>query len=86
MRRNRTEGRPVVYLDETWANAHDGKVKAWVEKDTTTGGTIGGVQGFVVFLYLFLINIILTVNHPEKENVLLYCTPVEKMDGFLVSK
>ena len=47
MRRNRTEGKPVVYLDETWANAHDGKKKAWVEKDTTTKGTIGGVEGYV---------------------------------------
>ena len=41
------EGRPVVYLDETWVNAHNGKVKAWVEKDTITRGTIGGIQGFV---------------------------------------
>ena len=48
MRRNRTEEKPVVYLDETWANAHDGKKKAWVEKDTTTKGTIGGVEGYVV--------------------------------------
>ena len=51
MRRNRTEGKPVVYLDETWANAHDGKKKAWVEKDTTTKGTIGGIQGYVLILY-----------------------------------
>ena len=58
-----------MYLDETWANAHDGKVKAWVGNGTTTGGTIGGVHGFVIFLYLFLINIILTLNHPEKQNV-----------------
>ena len=35
----------MVYLDETWANAHDGKKKAWVETDTTTKGTIGGVPG-----------------------------------------
>ena len=51
MMRNRTEGKPVVYLDETWANAHDGKKKAWGEKDTTTRGTIGGIEGFVVKLY-----------------------------------
>ena len=44
-----------MYLDETWANAHDGKDKAWVEKDTTCKkGTIGGVQ-YVEILYLFLI-------------------------------
>ena len=40
-----------MYLDETWANAHDGKKKAWVEDDTTTKGTIGGVQGYVLILY-----------------------------------
>ena len=34
----------VVYLDETWANSHDGKDLAWVEKDLVTGGTIGGVR------------------------------------------
>ena len=44
IRRNRSEGRPVVYLDETWMNAHDGKTKAWVEKDVVTGGTLGGVR------------------------------------------
>ena len=32
---------PVKYLDETYANAHDGKDKAWVEKDEITGGTTG---------------------------------------------
>ena len=37
-----------MYLDETWANAHDGKKKDWVETDTTTKGTIGRVQGYVV--------------------------------------
>ena len=32
---NRVEKKPVVYLDETWANSHDGKDLAWVEKDPT---------------------------------------------------
>ena len=46
MRQNCAEGRPVVYLDETWCNAHDGKAKAWPEKDTTChGGTIEGPAG-----------------------------------------
>ena len=36
--RNRREMRPVVFLDETWANVHDGKDKAWIERDTVTGG------------------------------------------------
>ena len=44
MRRNRIEKRPVVYLDETWCNEHHGKELAWVEKDTVTGGTLGGVK------------------------------------------
>ena len=48
MKRNWTGGKPVLYLDETWANTHDGKKKAWTEIDTTTKGTIGGVQGYVV--------------------------------------
>ena len=33
LRRNRQEGRPVIYLDETWANACDGVEKMWVEDD-----------------------------------------------------
>jgi len=33
--RNREKKRPVAYyLDEMWANAHDGRDKAWVDKDT----------------------------------------------------
>ena len=30
---NRREQRPVVYLDEAWANLHDGRERTWVEKD-----------------------------------------------------
>ena len=30
------------FLDETWADAHDGKDLAWVEDDTVTVGTLGG--------------------------------------------
>ena len=44
MRGNRTGKRPVVYLDETRANAHDGKAGDWVEKDVVTGGTLSGVR------------------------------------------
>ena len=51
MRHNWTEGRPVVYLDETWVNAHDGKNKAY-EKDTTTGGTIGGVKFDIIMCFV----------------------------------
>ena len=44
MRKNRRENRPVVFLDETWANAHDGRERAWVETDQASGGTKGGVR------------------------------------------
>ena len=45
MRRNQTEGRPVVYLDETWANSNIGKVRTWVEPDDKVkGGTKGGFR------------------------------------------
>lgn len=45
MRRNRREGRPVVYLDETWANARDGLEKMWLEDDPRAiGGTKGGLR------------------------------------------
>ena len=45
MKVNRREGRPVVYLDETWANARDGKEKMWVEDDPrASGGTKGGIR------------------------------------------
>ena len=45
MRRNRREGQPVIYLDETWANARDSFEKMRVEDDpTATGGTTVGVR------------------------------------------
>ena len=45
LRRNRREGRPVIYLDETWANARDSMEKMWVEDDErAVGGTKGGVR------------------------------------------
>ena len=54
MRANRREGRPVVFLDETWCNAHDGKLMNWVELDPVCkGGTIGGSAGFVSYHCIF---------------------------------
>ena len=45
LRRNRREGRPVIYLDETLANARDGVEKMWVEDDPRAiGGTKGGIH------------------------------------------
>ena len=34
----------VVFLDETWVNAHDRRERTWVEVDQATGGTKGGVR------------------------------------------
>ena len=44
MRKNRIDKRHVVYLDETWANAHDGHTKSWVEVDASSSKTKGGVR------------------------------------------
>ena len=35
--RNETEGRPVVYLDETWVNAHHGRDTMWIDADGEAG-------------------------------------------------
>ena len=40
MRRNGREGRPVVYLDETWANERNSVKKMWVEDDPVVSGGI----------------------------------------------
>ena len=37
LHRNRQEQRPVVYLDETWVNAHHGRDTMWVDCDGTAG-------------------------------------------------
>ena len=33
-----------MYTDETWANAHDGRERTWVERDDATGGRKGGMR------------------------------------------
>ena len=40
MRKNRSENRPFVILDETWVNAHVGSERTWVEVDQATGGPV----------------------------------------------
>ena len=46
MRWNSIEERPVIYLDEIWCNAHDGKDRALLETDKIcNGGAIGGPVG-----------------------------------------
>ena len=44
MMTNRQENRPVLYFDETSANAHDGKDCGWVERDDVTGGILCGIK------------------------------------------
>jgi len=54
MRVNRREGQPVVFIDETWCNAHDEKLMNWVELDPVCkGGTIIGPAGFVSYHCIF---------------------------------
>ena len=44
MVKNLQENKPVVYLDKTLPNAHDGKECDWVERDDVTGGILGGIK------------------------------------------
>ena len=44
----------MVYFDETWANEHDGKYRAWVEDDKVTCGTKGGVRLVQLLVQLIL--------------------------------
>lgn len=39
------EEKLVIYLNETWANAHDSVEKMWVEDDRVVScGTLGGLR------------------------------------------
>lgn len=46
MRRLRLNKRreTIIYSDETWAIAHDGHERTWVEKERATGTTKGGLR------------------------------------------
>ena len=37
VRMYRREGRPIIYLDETWLNAHHSLTKCWIDSDGTGG-------------------------------------------------
>ena len=78
----------MVYLDETWCNAHDRKDRAWLETDKTChGGTIGGPVGSGNFeLKSVLLKYITCIaSYLERGNVLLCCMQVAKIAGSLVS-
>ena len=84
-------GRLVMYLDETWANAHDGKNKAWGEKDTATGGTIGRVRFVVTMCFIplkfYFIKVLLlqyTIWQRRTPYCITYCLLVNMMNGFLI--
>ena len=83
------EGRPEVYLDETWCNFHDGKDIAWRETDKTCpGGTVLGPVGLDSFVSAVKDDVIYVMpitSHLERGNILLCCMQVAKMAGSLVS-
>ena len=37
----------VIYIEETWTYAHNGKDCAWVERDNVNGGTLGSIKGLL---------------------------------------
>ena len=79
MRHNQTEGRPVEFLE---VNAYDGKNKAWEEKDTTTGGTIGGVR-FVILCFVLFVKF--SYRRPcRKGEHYIILHAMEKKDGYPV--
>ena len=82
MRCNWTEGWPVVYLDETWVNAHDGKNKAWGERHNYWRKNRWSEVCCTVFFICH--SSYVTEHHLAKENTLLYYMLMEKMDGFLL--
>ena len=78
----------MVYLDETWCNAHNGKDRAWLETDKTChGGTTGGPVGSGNFeLNSVLLKYMMRIaSHLERGKILLCCMQVAKMAGSLVS-
>ena len=38
-------GRPIIYLDETWLNAHHEQSKCWIDKDETGGVPVKSGKG-----------------------------------------
>ena len=52
IRRYRREGRPIIYLDETWLNAHHSLAKCWIDSDGTGGLPVkSGKEGRVIILH-----------------------------------
>ena len=47
IRQYRREDRPIINLDETWANSHDGHGRMWVE-DACQGSTSGVLESLLV--------------------------------------
>ena len=79
----------MVYLDETWCNAHDGKDKAWGLKKIRLAveELLGDQQGLAILSKLSMLKgrFNLIAGHLERGNALLCCMQVAKMAGSLVS-
>ena len=46
------EGRPIIYLDETWLNAHHSLTKCWIDNDGTGRLPVkSGKGGRVIILH-----------------------------------
>ena len=74
-----------MYLDETWVNAHNGKNKAWGEKDTTTEGTIRGVR-FDIIMCLFYLSLKLCYGKPPGKGERLIILHAGGKDGWVSGK
>ena len=54
IRQLREEGRPIVYLDETWVNQHHSRVRAWedTEEERTMAETPSGKGKRLILLHV----------------------------------
>ena len=70
MKQNCKEKLPVVFLNQTWDNAHDGKLCDWVERDMIAGGTLGGVKYHTLFvdIHYCVTGFFVYRNHLEQEH------------------
>ena len=52
IRKYRREGRLIIYLDETWLNAHHSLAKCWIDNDGAGGFPVkSGKGGRVIILH-----------------------------------
>lgn len=52
IRKYRREGRPIIYLNETWLNAYHSLTNCWIDNDETGGLPVkSGKDGRVIILH-----------------------------------